>query len=159
MQWMECTVPAGQDPESVCDRLATCGVGGMSVEDEREFRDFLEQNRAYWDYVDRELEQRFAGLSRVKFWLSSDEEGAAVLAAVRNAGFAPEISLIADEDWENNWKQYYKPLPIGERLLVVPAWEEVSPEGRIPLRLDPGLIFGTGSHPPPACVWRRWNPW
>ncbi len=147
MQWMECTVPAGQDPESVCDRLAACGVGGMSVEDEREFRDFLEQNRAYWDYVDRELEQRFAGLSRVKFWLSSDEEGAAVLAAVRAAGFAPEISLIADEDWENNWKQYYKPLPIGERLLVVPAWEEVSPEGRIPLRLDPGLIFGTGSHP------------
>ena len=147
MQWLECTVPGGADPDEVCARLAMAGVEGMSVEDEREFRDFLENNRAYWDYVDEELERRFAGLSRVKFWLSCDADGQAVLDRVRAAGFAPSTVLIADEDWENNWKQYYKPLPIGERLVVVPAWEEVPGDGRLPLRLDPGLIFGTGSHP------------
>ena len=62
------------------------------------------------------------------------------------AGFAVETRVIADEDWENNWKQYYKPIPIGEKLVVVPAWEETPADGRVPLRLDPGLIFGTGSH-------------
>ena len=147
MQWIECAVRCAGDPEEVCERLAALGVEGMSVEDEADFRRFLEDNRAYWDYVDEELERRFAGVSRVKFWLSDDAGGEKILSAVRAAGFAPETRLIADEDWENNWKQYYKPLPIGERLLVVPAWEEAETDGRLPLRLDPGLIFGTGSHP------------
>ena len=146
MEWLECVVKCGGDPDSVCDRLAALGVEGMSVEDEGEFRTFLEQNQEYWDYVDRELEDRFTGVSRVKFWLSPEPEGQAVLRRVREAGFDVAVSRIADEDWENNWKQYYKPLPVGKRLLVVPAWEECAESGRLPLRLDPGLIFGTGSH-------------
>ena len=146
MQWIECSVRCDGDPEVLCDELAGLGVDGMSVEDERDFREFLENNRAYWDYVDEELEHRFAGVSRVKFWLSDDEEGHAVLERVLAAGYKVGQSLIADEDWENNWKQYYRPLPIGDRLLVVPAWEDAEEEGRVALRLDPGLIFGTGSH-------------
>ena len=51
-----------------------------------------------------------------------------------------------DSDWENNWRQYYQPIEIGEKLVVVPEWLETPDDGRIPLRLDPGLIFGTGSH-------------
>ena len=146
MEWLECVVRCVSDLDGVCDRLAALGVEGMSVEDEGEFREFLEQNHAYWDYVDRELEERFAGVSRVKFWLSPEPEGQAVLQRVRDAGFEVAVSRIADEDWENNWKAYYKPLPIGERLLVVPAWEDCAQTDRLPLRLDPGLIFGTGSH-------------
>ena len=147
MQWIECAVLSHGDPDRVCDALTELGVEGMAVEDEADFRSFLESNRAYWDYVDKELEDRFAGVSRVKFWVSADEAGRSLLSAVRAAGYDVETSLIADEDWENNWKQYYKPLPVGERLVVVPAWEEADAAGRLPLRLDPGLIFGTGSHP------------
>ena len=147
MQWIECAVLSHGDPDRVCDALTELGVEGMAVEDEADFRSFLESNRAYWDYVDKELEDRFAGVSRVKFWVSADEAGRSLLSAVRAAGYDVETSLIADEDWENNWKQYYKPLPVGERLVVVPAWEEADADGRLPLRLDPGLIFGTGSHP------------
>ena len=146
MQWLECTVPGGDDPEELCNALAELGVGGMSIENERDFHDFLENNRACWDYVDEALEESFSGVSRVKFWLSCDAEGEKVLAAVRAAGYSVETRVIADEDWENNWKQYYKPLPIGEKLVVVPAWEEQPADGRVALRLDPGLIFGTGSH-------------
>ena len=146
MQWIECTIECAGDPEALCDELTALGVEGMSIEDERDFQSFLEENHAYWDYVDEELEQRFAGVSRVKFWLSDDEEGRALLARVRAAGHTVTETRIADEDWENNWKQYYKPLPIGERLVIVPAWEEAPSDGRLPLRLDPGLIFGTGSH-------------
>ena len=146
MQWLECTVECGRDTEEVCQRLAELDVEGMSVENEEDFRSFLENNHAYWDYVDEELERRFAGVSRVKFWLADDEDGRAVLDRVREAGFAPAVGAIADEDWENNWKQYYVPIPIGEKLVVVPAWEDAPADGRLPLRLDPGLIFGTGSH-------------
>ena len=52
-----------------------------------------------------------------------------------------------DSDWENNWREYYKPIEVGEKLVVVPEWEPIPADGRVPLRLDPGLIFGTGSHP------------
>ena len=152
MQWLECTVPGGDDPEELCSALAELGVGGMSIENERDFHDFLENNRACWDYVDEALEESFSGVSRVKFWLSCDAEGESVLAAVRAAGYSVETRVIADEDWENNWKQYYKPLPVGEKLVVVPAWEEQPADGRVTLRLDPGLIFGTGR---PAAA-RRW---
>ena len=146
MEWIECTINCGGDTDELCWALSELGVGGMSVENEEDFRNFLENNHQYWDYVDEELEQHFAGVSRVKFWLSDDEEGNAVLAAVRAAGYKVSTTLIRDEDWENNWKEFYKPIPIGEKLVVVPEWEETPDDGRIPLRLDPGLIFGTGSH-------------
>ena len=147
MQWLECTVPGGDDPEELCNALAELGVGGMSIENERDFHDFLENNRACWDYVDEALEESFSGVSRVKFWLSCDAEGEKVLAAVRAAGYSVETRVIADEDWENNWKQYYQPLPIGEKLLVVPEWlHPENPEHRVEVLLDPGMIFGTGAH-------------
>ena len=146
MEWMECTVNCGGDTDGLCCALEELGVGGMSVENEEDFRNFLENNRQYWDYVDEELEQRFTGVSRVKFWLSNDGEGEATLARVRGAGYEVAVKLIRDEDWENNWKEYYKPIPIGGKLVVVPEWEEAPGDGRTPLRLDPGLIFGTGSH-------------
>ena len=152
MQWLECTVPGGDDPEELCNALAELGVGGMSIENERDFHDFLENNRACWDYVDEALEESFSGVSRVKFWLSCDAEGEKVLAAVRAAGYSVETRVIADEDWENNWKQYYKPMEIGERLLVIPEWEQENVKGqakyagKVPLILEPGLTFGTGSH-------------
>ncbi len=146
MEWIECVLPCGDDVEELCGRLEALGVEGMSLETEKDFRTFLEENRAYWDYVDEELERRFAGLSQVRFWLPRTEDGQAILQAVRQAGYQPETRFMADQDWENNWKQYYKPICVGRRLVVVPQWEEAPDTGRIPLRLDPGLIFGTGSH-------------
>ena len=56
------------------------------------------------------------------------------------------VKEVQDADWENNWKQYYQPIAIGERLLVVPEWLETEAADRVPLVLDPGLAFGTRSH-------------
>lgn len=148
MKWIEAAVATkSEEIDAVCEQLAALGAGGMVVEDEADFQAFLENNHQYWDYVDDELESKFRGVSRVKFYLSDDDEGRALLETIRT-GIGREITTayVQDSDWENNWRQYYQPIEIGEKLVVVPEWLETPDDGRIPLRLDPGLIFGTGSH-------------
>ena len=159
MNWLEVHIDtnhAGLEP--VEDMLSSLDVDGVVIDDETEFREFLEDNRQYWDYVDEDLSRRMEGLSRVTFYLQSDEAGFAKLGEVRLAledlraqgqdwgSLMMSLDNLADEDWENNWKQYYKPIEIGDRLLVVPKWEDADPGKRVPLYLDPGLTFGTGDH-------------
>ena len=129
-----------------CEEMSAMGVGGFVIENEADFQAFLENNHQYWDYVDRELEQQYAGVSRIKCYLTDDEAGQDSLRQIRAAYGQVEVSFVEDSDWENNWREYYKPIPVGEKLVVVPEWEEIPQDGRTPLRLDPGLIFGTGSH-------------
>ena len=129
-----------------CEEMTAMGVGGFVIENEEDFKDFLEHNHAYWDYVDEDLEQKYAGVSRIKCYLTDDEEGQNCLRQIRAAYGEIQISYVQDSDWENNWREYYKPIEVGEKLVVVPEWEEIPADGRVPLRLDPGLIFGTGSH-------------
>lgn len=159
MEWLEMKIDtshAGLDP--VCAMLEQQGVTGLMIDDETDFQDFLEHNRQYWDYVDEALLAEKRGVSRVTFYLERNENALSTIAAVRMAMSAmkkahPEyaplrltMDNVADADWENNWKQFYKPMEIGDRLLVVPEWEQASDPQRITLRLNPGLTFGTGSH-------------
>ncbi len=159
MEWLEMKIDtshAGLDP--VCAMLAQQGVTGLMIDDEADFQDFLEHNRQYWDYVDEALLAEKRGVSRVTFYLERNKAALSTIAAVRMAmsamkkahpEYAPLLLTmddVADADWENNWKQFYKPMEIGSRLLVVPEWEQVSDPARITLRLNPGLTFGTGSH-------------
>lgn len=146
MEYTEVTIEcAPEDIDSVCDKLTDLGCGGYIIENEADLNDFLENNRRYWDYVDESLQQSYAGLSRVKCYLEDNDAGRDMLDKLR-AQFDISTKTVRDSDWENNWKEFYKPLEIGERILVVPEWEEASAEGRVNLRLDPGLMFGTGSH-------------
>ena len=159
MRWLEVHIDtnhAGLD--TVQALLSGLDVDGVMIEDEEEFQDFLENNHAYWDYVDEDLERHMAGRSRITFYLEAKEAGFSKLGEVRIAleGLKKErkdlgtllmtLENVEDADWENNWKQYYKPMEIGERLLVIPQWEEADPGDRTPLYLDPGLTFGTGAH-------------
>ena len=147
MRYVEVTVNTPKEAlDQRCEEMAAMGAGGFVIESEDDFRSFLEHNRMYWDYVDEELEKRFLGLSRIKCYLTDDAEGHAVLRRIREAYDSVETCFVEDSDWENNWREYYKPIEVGEKLVVVPVWEEAPENGRIPLRLDPGLIFGTGSH-------------
>jgi ribosomal protein L11 methyltransferase len=60
---------------------------------------------------------------------------------------APEFKLIQQADWATTWKKHYHPIPIGQRLMVTPSWLDIPLQGRIALRIDPGMAFGTGTHP------------
>jgi len=140
---MDC---AADEIDLRCEKMAELGAGGFVIENEEDFRNFLENNKQYWDYVDEELENRFIGKSRIKCYLTDDEEGREILRRITELYGQVQLSYVEDSDWENNWREYYKPIEVGEKLVVVPEWEEIPEGGRTALRLDPGLIFGTGSH-------------
>ncbi|MBD5148221.1 MAG: 50S ribosomal protein L11 methyltransferase [Oscillibacter sp.] len=161
MNWLELHIDTNhQGLEPVEAMLSSLGIDGISIEDEEEFRDFLEGNRQYWDYVDEDLDKRMTGRSRITFYLPAGGDGFAKMGEVRLAlealraegqDWGPllmTLNNVQDGDWENSWKQYYKPMEIGERLIVVPQWEaeETETGDRVPLLLDPGLTFGTGGH-------------
>ena len=148
-RWIEAAFSAAPGMlDALCDKLTELGAGGLVIEDEADFRRFLEQNRQYWDYVDSELEERYRGLSRVKVYVSDDGAGRAQLAAfTEGTGLEPVTAVVDEADWQDNWKKYYKPIEIGETLLVLPRWEPIPEESeRRRLRLDPGLAVGTGAH-------------
>jgi ribosomal protein L11 methyltransferase len=60
---------------------------------------------------------------------------------------AAQYRTVQETDWSEAWKEHYNPIPVGERLIIVPAWLESPDSGRIPVRMDPGMAFGTGTHP------------
>ena len=166
MKWLEVHIDTNHAGlEAVETMLSALGIDGVVIDDETEFEDFLENNRQCWDYVDEDLRREMRGKSRVTFYLAEGEKAAAKLGEVRIAlsqlkqerpdcgTLLMTLENMEDADWENNWKQYYRPLEIEERLLVVPEWLRDTPEvreqlksGRVPLLLDPGLTFGTGGH-------------
>ena len=147
MRYIEVSVNTPKDDIDLrCQEMADMGAGGFVIENEDDFRDFLEHNHQYWDYVDDELKNKFAGVSRIKCYLTDDEDGLSILRQINAAYDDVQTGYVEDSDWENNWREYYKPIEVGETLVVVPEWETAPDGARKPLRLDPGLIFGTGSH-------------
>ena len=159
MNWLELHIDTNHTGLEVVEAtLSALDIDGVVIDDETEFQDFLENNHQYWDYVDEDLEKSMAGKSRLTFYLEANDEGFAKMGEVRIAlqalkeqrsdcgSLLMTMTTMADEDWENNWKQYYKPMEIGERLIVIPEWLQAETHGRVPLILNPGLTFGTGSH-------------
>lgn len=161
MQWLELTITtASQGVELLCMELTEAGFDSFAVEDQEEFEEFLETSRDYWDYVDEELSEKMQGTSQVRLYLEEDtaQERIPVLRellkdlpdrypACEFGALTIALENVPPEDWENSWKQYYRPLPVGERFLVIPRWLTVEDtEGRLPVILDLGLTFGTGAH-------------
>ena len=160
MDYLEVTIQtASAGIEVVASALTAGGFDSLVVEDQSEYENFLEDNRAYWDYIDEEFQQELQGLSRIKLYLEVDgtEEKQLhklerLLEALKkrtkkNLGTL-EISsqLLPETNWEESWKDNYPPQEVGERLVVVPCWNPEAGD-RIPVILDPGLTFGTGAHP------------
>lgn len=161
MQWIEATVRTAPDGiDLLCAELTEAGFDSFMVDDCAQFEQFLEDSRDYWDYVDESLAQKMRNISQVRLYLEEDaaQEQLARLRALLTelparypaCDFGPlTIALedVPDEDWENSWKAHYRPLPIGEKLLIVPQWMTVDDlQGRLPVILDLGLTFGTGEH-------------
>ena len=150
LKWLEVAIPTTPDKlDDITAKLTAAGMAGLVIEDEADFLNFLEQNRQYWDYVDQELLDRMKGVTRVKFYVTDDDDGHAQLKQYTQLLECEYTTTpLTDNDWAYSWQKYYKPLVIGQRLYVVPEWERDKPvpDGRVPFYLNPGLTFGTGSH-------------
>ena len=150
MAWLEITVNTAADTvDTVAEQLTARGFSDLVIEDQAEFETFLEENRAYWDYIDEDFQQKLAGLSRIKLYLEdTDEAGMARLRdTVSGLGLTMQVSALPDTNWEESWKDSYPPQEVGVSLVVLPYWLENEETDRKKIILDPGLTFGTGAHP------------
>ena len=161
MDYLEVTIQtASAGIEAVAAALTAGGFDSLVVEDQAEYENFLEDNRAYWDYIDEEFQQELQGLSRIKLYLEVDgteekqlKKLEKLLEALKRRSPGKNLgtleitsALLPETNWEESWRDSYPPQPVGEKLIVVPCWNPESGD-RIPVILDPGLTFGTGAHP------------
>jgi ribosomal protein L11 methyltransferase len=158
MKWLEVSVRCGREAvEAVADRLTDL-AGGVAIDDPLLFNQG--KDRGDWDYCD--LEPGDPNWVTIKAYLpaGADLEDKRLrleedLRRIRGLGLAmidtPRRHWVDEEEWADAWKQYFKPVKIGQRLVVVPSWEQYQlRNGDVPLCLDPGMAFGTGAHPTTA---------
>ena len=149
MAWLEITLDTVSEKiESVAAQLTAQGFAELVIEDQAEFESFLDENRAYWDYIDEDLQQKLQGLSHIKIYLEDTDTAALsrLEAAASQLGLPMDVKTMIDTNWEESWKDNYPAVEVGENLIVVPYWSAEETGGRTPIILDPGLTFGTGAH-------------
>ena len=162
MEWTEVDIFTTTEAiELLCYKLSEIGITGFQICDKEDFKEFLDNKYGKWDYIDDDLMGLSECETKITVYLPQNSQGADMLTSIRTMLSAlkasdtenrygrleAELSSLREEDWANNWKQYFKPLPIGQQLLIKPSWEPV-PEGntRTILEIDPASSFGTGQH-------------
>lgn len=160
MQWCEAvvhTTTIGSD--LVSEELMALGAAGTEIVDRADVPDPRKAG-VYWELYDPKMVEAMPEDVLVKGWFELNERTADVMGLVRArlselkaeacvdmGTLALELQNVADEDWSENWKKYYKPFRIGSHLVVKPTWEPYeAQEGDQIIELDPGMAFGTGTH-------------
>ena len=150
MAWLEITIDtAAEKINSVVTALTAKGFSDLVIEDQEEFETFLEDNRAYWDYIDESLQEKLQGLSHIKLYLEDTDlvSRQRLEAAAKELELPVTVKTLEETNWEESWKDNYPPQEVGEKIVVLPYWLAGSEGDRLPVILDPGLTFGTGAHP------------
>lgn len=155
MRYLEVSIRCRREAaDAVANLVGELTRGGYAVEDPLDI--ITNQQKGAWDATD--LVAGDPSWVTVRAWLADAgkveqtrlklEEG---LAAIRAIGLGetqtPVYAWVQEEDWANAWKAFFKPMRVGQRLVVIPSWERYDlQEGDLPIRLDPGMAFGTGTH-------------
>lgn len=153
MDWTHITLTVdANDLDTACDIALMAGANGIYAEDYRHLEEETLEI-THCSLIDEQLLAKDRGKGIVHLYLPPDDhpsQTAAFLAerfAECAIGCEMTTGTCCDADWENNWKAYFKPLPVGEKLLVCPVWEEPGDaQGRTVLFIEPGNAFGTGTH-------------
>ncbi len=163
MNWTEVTIYTTTDGiEIINGALLKIGINDAVIEDASVFEDFLHNETLNWDYFDEELAKMQECESCIKVYLADNNQGKQSLIEIQKfiEGLKEEFKetdlgrlkietrILNDEDWANNWKQYFKPFTVSDKIIIKPSWEELteSSDGKTVLEIDPGMSFGTGQH-------------
>lgn len=157
-EWIEVTIITSSEAvEPVSGILYNTGVQGVSIQDSKDV-EFKKKHPGDWDYFDEKLLDIKDG-AVIKGYYKEDENFKSYIECIKEGinnleSFGVDkgqglvlVNKVNEEDWENNWKKYYKPTKVGEKIVVKPIWEQYKPqEDEIIVELDPGMAFGTGTH-------------
>lgn len=162
MEWTEVNIyTTTEGIELVCSKLTDIGVKGFAIRDAEDFKEFLEHKNGQWDYIDKDLLGLTDCETCITVYIPSNDQGAEMLTAIKSmlsemrandteklyGRLEAELTSIREEDWANNWKQYFKPFKVGEKLVIKPSWEDYdNADNRVILEIDPASSFGTGKH-------------
>lgn len=144
MNWLEISlVVSGEIAEAAAEVLARFAPGGVVIES-TEIEDHLDS------------EGIPIGPLRVCAYIKVDENIETTRHNIEQAFWhlsriqpipTPSFKIIEETNWNEKWKSHYKPIPIGDNLIILPSWIDIPVGNRIPVRIDPGAAFGTGTHP------------
>ncbi|MBQ9472557.1 MAG: 50S ribosomal protein L11 methyltransferase [Ruminococcus sp.] len=153
MDWTEiCIEVPAADIDSAAAIANMTVPYGIYIEDYSDLeREVLEIARI--DLIDEQLLKADRDKAKIHIYIDPEDnidEAVSFLKerlSASDINYTIDLSNVREDDWLNNWRKYFKPLPVGERLLINPSWyTDTDPEGRAVLNIDPGLAFGTGKH-------------
>lgn len=159
MKWAEITIKTTTEAvEAITNILYEQNVGGVSIEDPKDFK-FQKKNEYDWDFVEEEIFNSGYDGVIIKTYITEERDVSDDIKIIKekidglkefgiDVGEAiVELSQVDEEDWANEWKNYYKPTKIGQKIVVKPTWEEYeAKDSDLIIELDPGMAFGTGTH-------------
>ncbi len=162
MNWAQVNIfTTTEGVDAVSGSLMMLGITGFVIKDSNDFKEFLNNKTGNWDYIDDDLMGLKECETTVTVYLAENEQGARTLDEIKEelkaikqrdkdkkfGRLEYEVVNVCESDWANNWKKYFKPLSIGNKLLIKPSWENVEDAGdRKILEIDPASSFGTGQH-------------
>lgn len=151
MEWTDIRLTVSKADAEAAEAVATMiAEGGIYIEDYSDIEEQVEQI-AHVDLIEQELLDKPRDTVIIHMYLepgASPVETLALIAARMEAADIPytsETEGVEQEDWQNGWRKYYHPMDVGQRLAIVPSWQDYDTD-RVKLILDPGLAFGTGGH-------------
>ena len=151
MEWTDIRLTVSKADAEAAEAVATMiAEGGIYIEDYSDIEEQVEQI-AHVDLIEQELLDKPRDTVIIHMYLepgASPVETLALIAARMEATGIPytsETEGVEQEDWQNGWRKYYHPMDVGQRLAIVPSWQDYDTD-RVKLILDPGLAFGTGGH-------------
>nr|WP_315024326.1 50S ribosomal protein L11 methyltransferase [uncultured Aminipila sp.] len=155
--------------EHVLNTLSEMEIEDAVIEDPTDVEDLMDKKNSYdWDYVDESVMEQINEEPTVILYMEDSQEGKAKVQAVKQAmdslkermnlgelgdknsfgRMEVKDQLVKDEDWKDNWKEFFKPAKITDRIVIKPTWEvyEKQSEDELIIEIDPGMAFGTGTH-------------
>lgn len=161
--WIEIFIETEKEGfEPVSGIIYQCGVTGVMIEDSDDFTDFLENPARDWDYIEDELvEKKKDSKDGITFFVRDNANGMETINLIKDmlktakenekeinfGSLEFTVKNIKEDDWANNWKKYFKPFNVGDKMVVCPSWEDPGETGdKKILKIDPGHVFGTGTH-------------